>query len=184
MGRRASAARRGRHWQADQAPGHDLRMYEDGRPTAMIAREAWDLSGEPGARVAHGPELSLLRAANRLVVMESGSAGRSVRMQLPLESCVDAAMEEGPGLPGMGLVCLNLSVRMGDGGSCRLRLWFHNSAQALLRELVDEIAGAESAAESATLPPLAVRLAPDDDWIVFRSAEDGVIVALDPEEQP
>lgn len=180
-----ASARRGRHWRPEQSPGHDLRMYEGAEPTPVVARAAWDLSDEPGARVARGPDVWLVRAANRIQLLESRPARQAVRMQLPLASCVDAALEEGPGLPGIGLLRLSLSVRMGDVVSCQLRLWFHATAHALLRELVDEITAVPPPTEPATLPPLTVRLAPDhEDWLVFRAADDGVIVSGEPEEQP
>ena len=176
--------RRGRQWRPDPGPRHDLRLYVGGRPTPVVAATAWDLGDQAGPRVACGPGVQLFREARRIVLAEQRPGHRAVRMQIPLESCVDASVTEGPGLPGMGLLCLNLSVRMGEAVACQLELWFHASASALLRELVDEITAAPAPVESPTLPPLAVRSAPDHpDWVVFRAADDGVTVPCEPEER-
>jgi hypothetical protein len=149
----------------------------------MVAATAWDHGVEPGPRVSRGPDVLLFREANRIVLAEPRSDGRTVRMQIPLASCVDAELTAGPGLPGMGLLCLTFSVRMGEVVAGQLQLWFDGSAKALLRELVDRINAAPAAvAEPATLPPLTVRSAPnDDDWVVFRAVDDGVVKSCEPE---
>jgi hypothetical protein len=171
--------RRDRQWRSDPGPRHDLRLFVGGQPTSVVATMAWDHGDRPRPRVAYGPDIQLFREDRRIVLAELRPGHGVVRMQLPIKSCVDASVTEAPGLPGMALLCLTLSVRMGGSVVGRLELWFHQSAQDLLRELVEEIAAIpRPPVESAVLLPLAVRLAPDHkDWVVFRSADDGVVIA-------
>jgi hypothetical protein len=186
IGRWFGAAGRKRQWRPEFGSAHDLRLYEDGRPTPVVAATGWDHGERVGGRVAHGPQVMLYRETGRIVLVEQRPGYRAVRMQLPLASCVDASLTESPGLPGMALVGLVLSTRVGESGTCQLSLWFHTTARALLQELVDDIAATPAVPPARpTLPPLAVRLAPDEeDWVVFRSADDGVIVPRELEERP
>lgn len=183
IGRWWPATRRQREWRVEHGPGHDLRLYDGGRPTRVVAATGWDHGERSDRRTAVGPDVLLFLADNRIVVAERRPGQRAVRLQIPLRSCVDASIEEGPGLPGMGLLGLVLTVRMGEAVTFRAQFWFEAAAHSLLRELVGEVTAAvpPPMAPPATLPPLAVRLAPDhDDWVVFRAADDGVIVSEEP----
>ncbi|WP_409492491.1 hypothetical protein [Amycolatopsis sp. cmx-11-12] len=162
------------YWRPEQGPGYDLRQYQGSRPTGLVAVTAWDhpIPGRPSD--ATGPDIRLVRQGSRLLVEELGaSPSTSLRLQIPLGSCVAARLAGEPGLPGEALIRLTLVVRLGRAPAFSLPLWFASRSQAFLRGLVDEITA------QAGRPPRGVRAsrrseparAPShQDWVVFRAA--------------
>jgi hypothetical protein len=177
LGRRAKP-----QWRLESGPGYDLRQYQGGRPTGLVAVTAWDhneLGRPPGAV---GPDVWLIRHGSRLVVEEHRLG--AVRLQIPLRSCVKACLTDEPGLPGAALIRLTLVVRVGRAATFTLPLWFLPQAHVFLRDLVAEILAQTKPKpppprprEAPALPLLEVGRAPDHpDWVVFRPADDGVLV--------
>ncbi|MDS0133233.1 MULTISPECIES: hypothetical protein [unclassified Amycolatopsis] len=172
-------------WRPEPGPGYDLRQYDRGRPTGLVAVMGWDHgTGKPPG--LHGPDVRLFRDRATLVIEEHqrpGNAVRGVELRVPVSSCVTATLDDEPGLPGTALVRLVLVVRLGRQATFRVPLWFPSRSRRFLQQLVDEVSGrapgrtTRQPAPRPALVPLEVTRAPDDDdWITFRSADEGEAV--------
>jgi hypothetical protein len=164
-------------WRQEQGPDYDLRQYQGGRPTGLVAVTGWD-HGAVRPAGATGPEVRLYRTLSTLVAEERRRPG--VRLRLPIQSCVDARLAGEPGLPGTALLRLTLTVRFGQTTTFTVSLWFPPRSRPFLQGIVDEIAGRKGkpdVVDAPVLPPLEVAQAPDDeDWVVFRPANDGEVL--------
>lgn len=173
-------------WRQESGPGYDLRQYQGGRPTGLVAVTAWDHRERGGRHGAEGPDVRLIRQGGRLIVEEHRlSHLGALRLHVPLRSCVSAHLTDEPGLPGAALIRLTLVVRVGRAATFTLPLWFAPQAHVFLRDLVAEIMAKPKpkpkppppqSQEASALPLLEAGRAPDHpDWVVFRSADDGVL---------
>jgi hypothetical protein len=167
--------RRRAEWRYEPGPGYTLRQYWRGRPTGMIAVTTWD--EQPAASphtMVSGPDVCLIHESTQLIVAEHPTDGRGVvRLQIPMQSCVDALIVDEPGLPGDAMVRLTLTVRVGRNAIVTLPLWFPAEHRPFLDDLTRRIRHDEPACSppARSLPLLEVALAPgDDDWVVFRPA--------------
>ncbi len=172
-------------WRPESGPGYDLRQYDRGRPTGLVAVLGWD-HGTGRAPGLHGPDVRLFRDRSTLVIEEHrrpGNGVRGVEIRVPVSSCLNATLSDEPGLPGTALVRLVLVVRLGRQATFPVPLWFPPRSRRYLQQLVEEVNGPESGGTArrpppeTVLAPLKVTRAPDDDnWITFRSADDGEAV--------
>ncbi|HEU5470845.1 MAG TPA: hypothetical protein VFV67_09345 [Actinophytocola sp.] len=163
-----------------------MRQYRRGRPTGVVAMVAWDSRfGTSPRPVAHGPDVWMVLEPRQLTIAERTDQGHGqARLYIPLRSCSDVALLDEPGLHGSSLVRLTLTVRIGQGPSFTLPLWFPTDARPVLEDLARRVrTQAPPSSEEPTrpspkrtwtrtgrtVPLLEVEAAPDDaDWVVFR----------------
>jgi hypothetical protein len=181
-------------WRREDGPGYQLRQYDRGRPTGMVATVLWDNHDDQTREVISGPDVWLVRERHRITVVERRGAGHGMmRLQIPLRSCRSATLLDEPGLPGEALVRLTLTVSLGSMSTVTMPLWFSCWDRPALERLARLVQVTEQpavadprspqrqpqASTSTTLVPLVVDQAPDtDDWIVFgpsRSGDDAAI---------
>ena len=167
--RKTSRHRRDVEWRQEHGPGYDLRQYQRGRPTGLVAVLGWHHNEPTGLRQASGPDVRLWRDHAWILVEEHDRGRPGAGLRLPVRSIVDARIDEEPGLPGVALLRLTLTARFGHGGVFTVPLWFSAECRLFLRGLVEEVL------QQQRLPPRpeVTRRAPSGpDWIVFRSASD------------
>lgn len=172
-------------WRPEAGPGYDLRQYDRGQPTGLVAVTGWDHGAArlPGLQ---GPDVRMFRERSTLIIEEHPRLGNGVRgvgLRVPVASCVSATLIDEPGLPGTALLRLVLVVRLGRRATFPVPVWFPPRSRQFLQQLVDEI-GRNTPRTPQPEPPPHLGLAPlpvtrapdDDDWISFRSADDGEAV--------
>jgi hypothetical protein len=182
-------------WRHENGPGYQLRQYDHGRPTGRVATVTWEGQDDDRTReVISGPDVWLVREHHWITVIGHQSSDHAaMRLRFPLRSCQDATLHDEPGLPGDALVRLTLTVQIGSS-TVTMPLWFPcqdrralERLARLIRTRASEQAPVTERAPvtdpspqpSATLVPLVVEQAPDnDDWIVFRpssSSDDAAV---------
>jgi len=164
-------------WRHEDGPGYQLRQYQRGRPTGIVATTAWAQPPGAGREVLSGPDVWLVREPTRIMIVERQNTGHgAVLLRIPLRSCQAITMVDEPGLPGAALVRLTLTVRLGARATVTVLLWLAGGSRPVLEDLARRIRVEPTA---QVLPRLEVAQAPDDDdWIVFRpsrSSEDVVV---------
>jgi hypothetical protein len=173
---RASRRRPVVEWRHEPGPGYDLRQYCDGGPTGLVAATSWHPPDEagPAVREIPGHDIRLIVERTRVTLLERRAPGYSgVRFRVPIRSCVGAEILDEPGLPGAGLIRLNLTVRFGPDVTVTLPMWFPSRERTRLHDLAAHLRNcAQPPAPPRSvpsLPVLDVGMAPDtDDWVVFR----------------
>jgi len=168
-------------WRPEAGPGYELRQYQRGRPTGIVATTAWAQPPDSGREVLSGPDVWLVREPTRMMIIERQHTGHgAVLLRIPLRSCQDITMADEPGLPGAALVRLTMTVRLGTRATATVSLWLDGGSRPILEDLARRI---RADAPTTVLPRLAVAQAPDnDDWIVFRPsrASEDVVVGRAP----
>jgi hypothetical protein len=173
--------RRKVEWRMEPGPGYELRQYQGRRPTGLVAVMGWDNGDNARPVGATGPDVRMTRQYSRLVIEEHRHrpGGTAVRMQVPLQSCVDAQLAAEPGLPGTALSRFTLTVRLGTQSPFSVSLWFPSTCHPFLQSIVNEIKAAQQTMRRT--PLLEVGQAPQDgDWVVFRPADDAGVVRRRP----
>ncbi|NUT95936.1 MAG: hypothetical protein HOY78_28320 [Saccharothrix sp.] len=180
-------------WRWEAGPGYQLRQYQGGKPTGLVAVAAWNA---PSAvrHVIDGPDVWLIHEPGGITVEERRSGPNAMRLHIPLRSLMAIDLAEEPGLPGMALVRMTLTAQLGSMGSFTVPLWFPERARPAVDNLIRSLQPTEHHVPPAPVPtpdrvsprpeppepglaPLAVERAPDDDdWVVFRSASADEVV--------
>jgi hypothetical protein len=157
-------------WRHEPGPGYDIRQYFAGQPTGLFAKIT---QHGPDVTRIPGEQVELIVDAARLSVLDWRGPGHDVvRLEIPLESCMDIQVLDESGLPGTAPVRLDLTFRFGPDGTVTVPMWFPGEQRAWLQDLKRLIRKRPVAPPAQGLPVLDVELAPDTgDWVVFRAQQ-------------